>query len=78
MDYVYEISFEMPEWPVIDAWIFLGAVKKGNGFQVNPNSVVVELIKGKILKGEIKRYPKIEGDKYSDKSEPFYYERKMD
>ena len=72
MSYVYEINFEMPDWPLIDAWIFLGAVKKGNGFQVNPNRVVVELIKGKILKGEIKRYTKIKNDKYSNKSKPFH------
>ncbi len=73
MAYVYEIKFEMPEWPVMEAWIFLGPVKKGKGFQVNPNSVVVELIKGKIFKGEINRYPKLDNGKYSVESEPFYY-----
>lgn len=72
MAYIYEIKFEMPECLLVNgAWIFLGPVKKGKGFQVNPNGIVVELIKNKILKGEIKRYPKKADDTYSDKSEPF-------
>jgi len=71
--YIYEIFIEMPKWPLIEAWIFLGPVKDGNGFQVNPNSVVVELIKGKIVKGEIKRYSQTDNGIYNYQNSELYY-----
>jgi len=71
--YVYEIFIDMPKWPLIEAWIFLGPVKDGDGFQVNPNSVVVKLIKGKIFKKEIKRYSQATDGIYDyQKGEPFF------
>jgi len=63
--YVYEILVKMPRWPVIDdAYIFIGAVKNGDGFQVNPNGRVVELIRKKILNNEINRFFKTRDGKF--------------
>ena len=62
----------MPKWPLIEAWIFLGPVKDGDGFQVNPNSVVVELIKGKIVEGEIKRYSQTDNGIYDYQNSELY------
>jgi hypothetical protein len=71
--YVYEISIEMPDSPVMDAWIFIGPVKNGEGFQLNPNSIVVELIKGEILKSNVSRYSVLEDEDFNYKESEAYY-----
>lgn len=57
-EFVYEIIIEMPKWPIIDdAYIFFGAVKNAEGFQINPNGKVVELLRERIENNKIKRFP---------------------
>ena len=71
--YVYEILIEMPKWPVLDdAYIFLGAVKDAEGFQVNPNGKLVELMRGKIERKEIKRFSKSADENYDYKKSEIY------
>ncbi|RZB33604.1 MAG: hypothetical protein SRB2_03870 [Desulfobacteraceae bacterium Eth-SRB2] len=55
--FVYDINVEMPEWPIIDdAYLFIGAVKGGEGFQVNPNGRVVQMLRTDIENNKLKRY----------------------
>jgi len=72
-DYVYEVIIEMPKWPIIDdAYIFLGAVKSGEGFQVNPNGRVVELLRDKIENNKIKRISLVDNNKYDYEKHDVY------
>ncbi len=77
-NYVYEISIEMPEWPIVDdAYIFLGAVKDGKGFQINPNGRVVELLRERILNNKIKRFTTGSNGRYDyDKEEVYVFTKK--
>ncbi len=73
-DYIYEIIIEMPKWPIIDdAYIFLGAVKNGGGFQVNPNGRVVELLREKIINNKIDRFVCIDNKYNYDKQDPYEF-----
>jgi hypothetical protein len=74
--FVYEVSIEMPDFPVMDAWVFIGPVKNGEGFQLNPNSIVAELIKKKILKSEVKRYSASKSGRFNYKRHDMYYAAK--
>ena len=51
MDYCHEFKIEGSK----PAYIFVGPVKGGTGFQANPNSVTVEIIKSLIVTGKVKK-----------------------
>jgi hypothetical protein len=75
--YIYEISIQMPDFPIMDAWVFIGPVKDAEGFQLNPNSIVAEIIKGDILKSKVKRYSvRKKGIIDYSKSEAYYKTKK--
>ena len=72
--FVYEIMIEMPNWPIIDdAYLFLGAVKNGEGFQINPNGRVVELLRKDIENNKLKRYASVESIFDYDKQERYVF-----
>lgn len=72
-DYVYEVIIEMPKWPIIDdAYLFLGAIRNGEGFQVNPNRRVVEILRGNIENNRLKRYSLVDNNKYNYEKQNLY------
>jgi hypothetical protein len=77
-DYVYELIIEMPKCPPYDAYIFLGPVAGGTGFQVNPNSVVVDLIRCSVTAGLLKRFKKESNGFYDYKNVTPYYNSNHD
>lgn len=73
-DFIYEILIEMPEWPIIDdAYLFIGAVKGGEGFQVNPNGKVVEMLRVNIENNKLKRFSSSSGIYDYSKSEQYKF-----
>ncbi len=55
--HIYEISINLDMSPIIhNANIFLGKVKGGEGYQMNPNRIVVEIIKTNIIRKNVKKY----------------------
>ncbi len=73
-DFVYEVRVEMPKWPVIDdAHLFIGAVKGGEGFQVNPNGKVVEMLRKDIENNMLKRFSSTDSKYDYKKSEQYLF-----
>lgn len=62
---VYEFVIDVGASPVrLDAFIWVGLVKGGTGYQANPNSVTVEIIRSSIVRGEVKSY-RLDGNAYN-------------
>jgi hypothetical protein len=49
---LYKFSFELTQFS-IGACMFLGPVAGGTGYQMNPNSSLVEIIRTEIIKGKV-------------------------
>jgi hypothetical protein len=66
MEYVYEFTIKASQNNFFnEALIFMGPVKKGEGFQINPNGITSKIIQLDILAGNVKMYKKLANHNYS-------------
>ena len=71
MNYLYKIDFSIDEHLLCcTPWIFVGPVKDGTGFQMNPNRITCVAIRKAIAKGDVWR-AKVKNKIISDKFEQY-------
>lgn len=62
MQFIYEFKIELSKEIFFhDPLLFIGPVKDGKGFQVNPNRITAKLIQLEILAGNVFRYELLRG-----------------
>ncbi len=72
LDYIYEFKIKVPRYVFFhNPLLFIGPVKDGEGFQVNPNAITAKLIQLEILSRNVNRYSKLENNTYSDEPVPY-------
>jgi hypothetical protein len=65
LNYVYRFIINLPRWPIEDqAYIFIGADKKGEGYIMNPNRAVATMIRSMVISDEVMQYGKDKDGKY--------------
>lgn len=71
MTHLYELIFEInPSFSCCLPQVFVGPVKGGTGFQMNPNSVACTVIRIAIIQKKVKRMV-IDGKPFSDKFQEY-------
>ncbi len=54
MEYIHEVTIDCSNYDLIkNAFLFIGPVKGGSGFQMNPNRITANIINSMIIKGDV-------------------------